>query len=82
MSKATLYVDIDLDDDTMMTVCCTVSSGKFYKRYKLRKPDGTAFNSDDLWRFGSDSSWLAELIIAAIFRGEVDVLPKTKGGAE
>lgn len=61
MSK-TLKVDIQLNDDTMMTidiVCSseTETSETEICRFRARKVDGTAFASADLLRLGMNTDW-------------------------
>ncbi|MBQ6924174.1 MAG: hypothetical protein IJQ73_06000 [Kiritimatiellae bacterium] len=67
----TLKVNIELPEEPPTYLDCTVSFRGVSKLVKLRKPDGSVFDSEDLLRLAQDHEYLGELIDAARERGEV-----------
>jgi hypothetical protein len=67
----TLKVDIQLPEEPPTYLDCTVSFLGASKLVKLRKPDGSVFDSEDLLRLAQDYEYLGELVDAARERGEV-----------
>lgn len=66
----TVHVEVELNDDTMMTVDCKITFGTLSKSLVLRKPDGTPFDHDDLLRMGTDCEYINDLVAQAVEREE------------
>ena len=76
MNGKDLHVDIESQEDKSV-LPCTMSLGKHTRHANLRKPDGSDFTLQDLLRLRTDQDYFAELLNAAIDRGDTD---EWKGG--